>query len=316
MKDTSVPPTVGSQLEDVYERLRPLMFSIAYRMLGSVSEAEDVVQEAYLRLHRAVTQAGTTIESPKAFLTTVTTRLAIDALRAARARHETYVGVWLPEPLLTGAEPDPAEHAEMNESLSFAFLVLLRSLSPVERAVFLLREVFDYGYDEIAEIVRKSEENCRQIFARARKRIEAGKPRFDADHRAQQELAVKFFDAASRGDMTSLVNFLAEDAIFYGDGGGKAHAYPQPIYGRERVRLVLQSIFKIGRQLNATIQFTRINGQPGIMSFDAEGRLINVIALDIADGAVQAVRSIVNPDKLAHLGIPLSDVGRFKSKDA
>jgi RNA polymerase sigma-70 factor, ECF subfamily len=317
MKDKSVPQTTGgTKLDEVYERLRPLMFSIAYRMLGSVGEAEDVVQEAYLRLHRAVAQAGTTIESPKAFLTTVTTRLALDALRAARARHETYVGVWLPEPLLTGIEPDPAEHAEMNESLSFAFLVLLRSLSPVERAVFLLREVFDYGYDEIAEIVRKSEENCRQIFARARKRIEAGKPRFDADRTAQQELAVKFFDAASRGDMTSLVNFLAEDAIFYGDGGGKAHAYPQPIYGRERVRLVLQSIFKIGRQLNATIQFTRINGQPGIMSFHAEGRLINVIALDIADGVVQAVRSIVNPDKLAHLGFPLSDIGRIKPNDS
>lgn len=316
MKDKSGPPAVGSQLEDVYESLRPLIFSIAYRMLGSVGEAEDVVQEAYLRFHRTAAQEGTTIESPKAFLTTVTTRLAIDALRAARARHETYVGVWLPEPLVAGAEPDPAEHAEMNESLSLAFLVLLRSLSPVERAVFLLREVFDFGYDEIAEILQKSEGNCRQIFARARRRIEAGKPRFDADRKAQQELAVKFFDAAGRGDMTSLVNFLAEDAIFYGDGGGKAHAYPQPIYGRERVRLVLQSIFKIGRQLNATIQFTRINGQPGILSFDAEGRLINIMALDIAGGVVHAVRSIVNPDKLDHLGFPLSDVGRIKSKDS
>lgn len=315
MKDRSVPTTAGDQIDDVYESLRPLMFSIAYRMLGSVGEAEDVVQEAYLRLHRTVAQDGTSIESPKAFLTTVTTRLAIDALRAARARHETYVGVWLPEPLLTDAESDPAERAELRDSLSFAFLVLLRALSPVERAVFLLREVFDYGYDEIAEIVQKSEDNCRQIFARARKRIEAGKPRFDADAKAQQELAGKFFDAAGRGDMTSLVNFLAEDVVFYGDGGGKAHAYPQPVYGRDRVRLVLQSIFKIGRQLNATVQLTLVNGQPGILAFDAEGRLVNVMALDIADGVVHAVRSIVNPDKLTHLGFPLSDIGRIKRKD-
>jgi len=308
-------PVTTTSFTDAYEGLRPLMFSIAYRMLGSVSEAEDVVQEAYLRLHRALAD-GAVVESPKAFLSTVTTRLAIDAVRAARARREAYIGVWLPEPLLTDTAPDPADRAEMDDSLSFAFIVLLQSLSPVERAVFLLRDVFDYGYDEIAQIVQKSEDNCRQIFARARKRIDAGKPRFDASPEDRRALATRFFDAARRGDMDSLITFLAADAAFYGDGGGKAHAYPRPVLGRERVLLVVQSIFKVGHMLNATARPATINGQPGILSFDAEGRLVNVMALDIADGAIQAIRSIVNPDKLDHLGYPLSDVGRIQPKDA
>src|SRR5215813_8331139 len=179
MRDKTVWPKTNR--EDP-ETLRPLMLSIAYRMLGSVSDAEDVVQEAYLRFHRTLAQ-GEAIESPRAFLTTVTTRLAIDELRSARLKHEAYVGVWLPEPLMATLDPDPAEHAEKRDSLSLAFLALLQRLSPVERAVFLLREVFDYGYDEIHTIVQKSEENCRQIFTRARKRIEDGRPRFDVNPR-------------------------------------------------------------------------------------------------------------------------------------
>lgn len=307
INDEPAPPTTSAE---VYEGLRPLMFAIAYRMLGSASEAEDVVQEAYLRFHRATAQ-GTTIESPKAFLSTVTTRLAIDALRAAQARRETYVGPWLPEPILTAAESDPAAHAEMNDSLSLAFIVLLQTLSPVERAVFLLREIFDYGYDEIAAIVQKSEENCRQIFARARKHIDKGRPRFDVSRADQQALATKFFDAAERGDLTSFVAFLAADVAFYGDGGGKARAYPQPIFGRDRVGRLLFNLFRMARQLNINVQPTHVNGQPGALSFDAGGGLINVLVFDIAGGAIQTVRSIVNPDKLAHLGFPLSDVLRF-----
>lgn len=314
MDDQSVPPPASSEVVEAYKGLRPLMFSIAYRMLGSVSEAEDIVQEAYLRFYRAMSQ-GITLESPKALLTTMTTRLAIDTLRSARVKHETYAGVWLPEPLLTSTASDPAAQADMDDSLSLAFIVLLQSLSPVERAVFLLREVFDYGYDEIAEIVQKSEENCRQIFTRAKKRIDAGKPRFDASLKDQRELASRFFDAARRGDMASLVNFLAADVAFYGDGGGKAHAYPRPILGHERVRLVLQSLFTTGRKLNATMQLTSINGQPGVLSFDADGRLISVLVLDIAAGVIQAIRSIVNPDKLDHLGFPLSEIGRIHRKD-
>lgn len=297
----------GADAEDIYAGLRPLMFSIAYRMLGSVSEAEDIVQEAYLRFYRDLAH-GITIESPKAYLTTVTTRLAIDTLRSARHRRETYVGPWLPEPLLATADADPAVRAEMDESLSLAFLMLLQTLSPVERAIFLLREVFDYGYDEIAAIVQKSEQNCRQLFARAKKRIEAGKPRFDAPLKEQQELAARFLDAATRGDLASLVCFLAADIVFYGDGGGKAHAYRRPIFGREQVILVLKSLFKTAHDFNVTFQLALVNGQPGLLSFDAAGRLINVSVLDIAGGVIQTLRSVVNPDKLRHLGFPVSDL--------
>jgi RNA polymerase sigma-70 factor (ECF subfamily) len=314
MQDDVVPLTASGKgdavYEEAYEGLRPLLFSIAYRMVGSVGEAEDVVQEAYLRLHRTLAQ-GTAIGSLKAFLTTVTTRLAIDAVRSARARHEAYVGVWLPEPLAASLEPDPADHAEMDDSLSLAFLVLLQTLSPVERAVFLLREAFDYSYEEIAEIVQKSEDNCRQVFVRAKKRIDDGKPRFDAPRREQQELAIRFFNAAEKGDLTSLIDFLAADAAFYGDGGGKARAYPRPVAGRDRVALIIRSLFTTAREFNVTFRFGLINGQPGALSFDAEGRLINVMALDITNGVIQTVRSIVNPDKLTHLGFPVSDLARI-----
>lgn len=304
MSNQHIPPADSQEL---YDGFRPRMFSIAYRMLGSASEAEDVVQEAFLRLYRASVE-GTTIDSPQAFLTTVTTRLAIDTLRTARVRRERYVGLWLPEPLLTSTEPDPAEHAELADSLSFAFLSLLETLSPVERAVFLLREIFDYGYDEIAEIVQKSEQNCRQIFVRAKKRIDEGKPRFNVAHGAQQELLTRFFDAAGSGSLANLVDFLAADATFCGDGGGKVTAYPRPIFGRDRVGRLLQSLFATARELNITFQFTVINAQPGVLAFDSSGRLINVLVLDIAGGVIQTLRSIANPDKLAHLGFPLSDV--------
>jgi RNA polymerase sigma-70 factor (TIGR02957 family) len=290
------------------EELRPLLFSIAYRMLGSVGDAEDIVQEALLRAERAEAE-GERIESRKAFLTTVTTRLAIDQLRSARARRETYIGPWLPEPLLTSTEPDAAEHAEMADSLSMSFLVLLETLSPIERAVFLLREVFEYGYDEIAEIVDKSEANCRQIFARARKRIDEGKPRFEADRRQQEELAERFMDAAENGELDRLVDFLAADVVFTGDGGGKGRGLPKPVYGRERVHRLLRSFFPLYRETGATMRRAEINGKPGVLFLDAEGRLINVFVFEIAGGAIQALRSIINPDKLGHLGYPLSDLG-------
>ena len=312
MREESVPPTTPAAYDEVYQALRPLLFSLAYRMIGSVGEAEDIVQEAFLRYHRALAE-GTEIAAPKAFLTTVATRLAIDAVRSARARHEAYVGVWLPEPLAVSLEPDPAEHAEMNDTLSLAFLVLLQALSPLARAVFLLREVFDYGYDEIASIVQKSEDNCRQIFARAKKHIDAGKPRYDADPARQREFASRFFAAADRGDMRDLVTFLAEDAAFYGDGGGKAHAYPQPVVGRRRVALVFKSLFKSARDLNIAVRYGLVNGQPGVVSFDPDGRIISAMALVIRDGVVQAVHSMVNPDKLARLGFPVSDMARMSS---
>jgi RNA polymerase sigma-70 factor (TIGR02957 family) len=291
------------------EELRPLLFSIAYRMLGSVGDAEDVVQEAYLRAERAQAD-GTRIESRRAFLTTVTTRLAIDELRSARARRETYVGPWLPEPLLTSTEPDAAEHAEMADSLSMSFLVLLETLTPVERAVFLLREVFEYGYDEIAEIVDKSEANCRQILTRARKRIDEGRPRFEADRRQQEELARRFLEAFEEGDVDGLVELLAADAVFVGDGGGKGRGISRPVYGREPVMRLLVSFLPRYRSASATVRVGEVNGQPGALFFDADERLVNVFAFEVAEGAIQAVRSVINPDKLAHLGYPLSPLAR------
>ena len=289
----------------VYTQLRPLLFSIAYRMLGSSGEAEDAVQEAFLRYHRALAN-GETITSPKGFLTTVLTRLAIDTASSARARRETYVGPWLPEPLTTSLDPGPAELAEQDDALSLAFLTVLQTLTPVERAVFLLREAFDYGYDEIAAIVQKSEDNCRQIFARAKKHVEAGKPRYDASLSERQALASRFIAAAERGELDSLVSFLADSVTFYGDGGGKAHAYPRPLVGRERAAKAIWSIFKTGHMFQVTTRLALVNGQPGLLNFDAEGRLISVMEIEVAGSAVQAVRSVINPDKLARLGYPLA----------
>jgi RNA polymerase sigma-70 factor (TIGR02957 family) len=277
--------------------------------LGSVSDAEDVVQEAFLRAERAEAE-GTRIESRKAYLTTVTTRLAIDELKSARARRETYVGPWLPEPLLTSTEPDAAEHAEMADSLSMSFLVLLETLSPVERAVFLLREVFDYGYDEIADVVGKSEANCRQVLVRARKRIDEGRPRFEADRRRQEQLARRFLEAFEEGDVDGFVELLADDVVFVGDGGGKGRGISRPVYGRRGVIRLLSSFLPPFRAAGARVRLGEVNGQAGALFFDAEDRLVNVFSFEIADGAIQAVRSVINPDKLGHLGHPLSPLAR------
>ncbi len=302
--------------EDVYSELRPLLFSIAYRMLGSVSEAEDVVQEAFLRYHRALETSETEIESPKAYLSAVTTRLAIDYLRSARARRETYVGPWLPEPLLTDTAPDPADHAEVSDSLSLAFLVLLETLSPVERAVFLLREVFDYGYDEIAQIVDKSEDNCRQLAVRARRRIEERKPRFEASRERRQEIARRFTAAALKGDTEGLIGLLAADVVAYGDGGGRAPTFSSPVFGREKVAKVIVGGTRAGRRLGLSIRLAEVNRQPGYLLLDAQKNLVGVVTLDIVDGLVQTFRAISNPEKLRHLG-PLADSVRlFRGAEA
>jgi RNA polymerase sigma-70 factor (ECF subfamily) len=291
--------TREGRVSELYEELRPLMFSIAYRMLGSASEAEDIVQEAFLRVHRE-SGKGTAIESPKAYLSAITTRLSIDHLRSARVRRENYVGTWLPEPIVTDEGPQQAETAD---SLSMAFLVLLESLTPVERAVFLLREVFDYGYDEIASVVGKSEDNCRQIAVRARRQIEAKKPRFEASRKRREELAQRFFDAASKGDTEGLVGLLAADVVAYGDGGGKSPAFPHPLHGRDRVARALVGGTRFAARLGATaMRLAVINGQPGALLLDREGRPLLAVSLDIADDLVQTVRGVSNPEKLAHLG--------------
>jgi RNA polymerase sigma-70 factor (ECF subfamily) len=294
-----------------YLQFRPLMFSIAYRMTGSVSDAEDIVQEAFLRLTRAL-RDGAQVTSPKAYLATVTTRLAISHLRSARVRREAYVGAWLPEPIVEGGlgpatAPDPAERAEMSDSLSMAFLVLLESLTPTERAVFLLHEVFSYDYTEIAEITGKSEPNCRQIFARARHHIDEGKPRFEASREQRDEVARRFLDAIDGGDVNSLLNLLAPDVVMIGDGGGKGQAAREPTYGAERVARFLLGLFRRANKEGTYAVPALVNGQPGAVAYDAGGRVASVFALDIADGQVQAVRSVVNPDKLQHLG-PTSDL--------
>lgn len=293
---------------------RPLLFSIAYGMTGSVGDAEDIVQDAFLGLTRA-RQAGTTIADPKAYLTTAVTRLGINYLRSARVRRETYVGDWLPEPVVLPADgPGPAEHAELADSLSMAFLVLLETLSPVERAVFMLREVFGYGYPDVARITGKTEVNCRQIFARARQRVAAGGQARDTApppaRRAEgEELARRFFEAAAGGDMDALLGMLAPDVVFHGDGGGKVKAIGQ-LAGQHRVMRLFVVALRRGRALGASLRLAWVNGQPGAVMYDTDERVVGVVGLDIADGVVQTIRTVVNPDKLGHIG-PVSDVARL-----
>ena len=284
------------------EELRPRAFAIAYRMFGSVGEAEDVVQEAMLRLHRAL-ERGEQISSPRSWLATVVTRLSIDELRSARARRESYVGDWLPEPLVTDSDDEPAERAEMSDSLSLAFLVLLESLTPEQRAVFLLHDVFDYSYDEVAEIVEKRPDAVRQTAVRARREIDERRPRFEASREQREELADRFFAAAQEGEVADLEALLAADVVLQGDGGGKAPALARSLFGANRVARTLVNWWKAGARIGG-IEWRRvnINGQPGALSYDADGHLVSALTLDVADGQIQAIRGVVNPDKLRHLG--------------
>jgi RNA polymerase sigma-70 factor, ECF subfamily len=287
---------------ETYESLRPLLFSIAYRMVGSVSEAEDIVQEAYLRHHRAVRDGDTEVQAPKAWLSAVTTRLAIDHLRSARVRRETYVGPWLPEPLMTDPGPDPSEQAELADSLSIAFLAVLESLSPVERAVYLLREVFGYGYDDIAGIVDRSADNCRQLATRARRHVEEHRPRFQVDRERQEELTERFMHAVETGDADALVALLAEDAVAYTDGGGKVRAAPRPIVGREKVaRFLVVTTRRGAAETPFTARPAAVNGRPGRVILAEDGTVLGVLELDISDDGIRAVSIVSNPDKLSHL---------------
>jgi RNA polymerase sigma-70 factor (ECF subfamily) len=307
-----VTDPAGADTGALYRSLRPLLFSIAYRMLGTVSEAEDLVQEAFLRYHKAVADHGQP-ESPKAYLSAVITRLCIDYLRSARVRRESYVGEWLPEPLVTGASAlsqqpaDPAELAEQADSLSMAFLLLLERLTPVERAAFLLHDVFAYGYGEIAAIVGRTEEACRQLVHRARQHVDAGRPRFDVAAAERDELAARFFDAVSGGDMAELVGLLAADVEVHGDSGGVPPSWPKPIIGRDHVSHLLVALGTQLRKVRGSLRPTEINGQAGALALDAGGGLIAVFTLDVADGRVQTFRSVINRAKLQHLG-PLADL--------
>jgi RNA polymerase sigma-70 factor (TIGR02957 family) len=290
--------------ERLLDELRPVAFAIAYRMLGSVSEADDVVQEALLRVHQAL-DAGEEIASPRAFVATVTTRLAINELRSARVRRERYVGEWLPEPIITDSRDDPARQAEMADSLSLAMLVLLESLSPEQRAVLLLHDVFDYGYPEIAAIVGKSEDNVRQLATRARKHVEQRRPRFQTTREQREELAARFFAAVEQGDLAGLEALLAADVELTGDGGGKVPAIARSLRGRNLVARTLVN-FVVARLPEVSLRPVEVNGGPGALYLDSQQRLIAVVALDIAGGQITSIGSIVNPDKLTHLG-PIAD---------
>jgi len=291
--------------EQLLEELRPVAFAIAYRMLGSVSEAEDVVQEALLRVHESL-EGGERIASPRAFVATVTTRLAINELRSARARRERYVGEWLPEPIITDGQDDPGGHAEMADSLSLAMLVLLESLSPEQRAVLLLHDVFDYPFAEIAGIVGKSEGNVRQLATRARRHVGQRRPRFQTTREQQEELAARFFAAVEQGDLEGLEALLASDVKLTGDGGGKVPALARTLRGRSRVaRTLINSL--LGAHVPGTsLRLAEVNGGPGALYLDASKRLIAVLALDIAGSQITSINGIVNPDKLTHLG-PVGD---------
>jgi RNA polymerase sigma-70 factor (ECF subfamily) len=285
-----------------FEELRPLLFAIAYRLLGSVSEAEDAVQETWLRWEASTTQPAST----KAFLSAVVTRISIDVLRSARRRREEYVGAWFPEPLLTDPYEDPQRSAELADSLSMAALLLLERLTPLERAVFVLREVFGFSFPEIAPAVGRSEAACRQLAVRARGHMDAGRPRFEADRREREELAGRFFGAFREGDVDGLRELLAADVHMVGDGGGKAPQWTRPIIGAEKVARVLAAIVSPLVRIGGGVEPHEVNGQPGAIIRTRDGQVVNILALDILGGRIQTIRSVINPDKLGHVG-PVAD---------
>ena len=300
---------MGDSAEQLLEQLQPKAFGVAYRMLGSVSEAEDVVQEGLLRLHREL-EGGEEIDSPEAYLVTTVTRLAIDELRSARARREVYVGEWLPEPILTAEDTDPVRHAEIAESLSVNLLVVLETLSPEQRAVFLLREVFDYSYERIAEILGKSQPAVRQLAVRAREHVGERKPRFETSREQRERLLRRFTEAFEEGKLEGLEGLLAADVTMRGDGGGKVPALARPITGRVNVARTLRGFARVAERFGIVgTRVVEVNGEPGVITLDAEGKLINVIAVEFIGDRIQSIDSIVNPEKLAHLG-PLSDLPR------
>jgi len=279
-----------------------MLFAIAYRVLGSVTEAEDAVQESWLRYEASPTQPN----SPKAYLSAVVTRISIDVLRSARVRRETYVGEWFPEPLLDDPYEDPQRSAELADSVSMAALLLLERLTPLERAVFVLREVFAFPYPEVAAAVGRSEAACRQLAARARRHVDLGRPRFDADRRERDELAARFFDALKDGDVDALRELLAADVQMVGDGGGKAPAFARAVVGADNVARVLATAFPAMAAIEATVERHVVNGQPGAVLRDSSDRVVGTMSLDVLDGRIQTIRSVANPDKLGHLG-PVAD---------
>jgi RNA polymerase sigma-70 factor (ECF subfamily) len=291
-----------------FTELRPLLFAIAYRILGSVSEAEDAVQETWLRYESSATEPA----SVRSFLSAVVTRISIDVLRSARVRRESYVGPWLPEPLLTDPYDDPERSAELADSVSMAALLLLERLSPLERAVFVLREVFGFGFPEIATAVERSEAACRQLAVRSRRHMEEGRPRFAADRRAREELAARFVDAFREGDVDGLKELLAADVLTVTDGGGTGLGLARPVAGAENVARLMAAFAPYVRGV-IVAEPHEVNNQPGVILHDREGRVLSVMALDILDGRIQTIRGVINPAKLEHLG-PVADPRRLREE--
>jgi RNA polymerase sigma-70 factor (ECF subfamily) len=285
-----------------FEQLRPLLFAIGYRILGSVSEAEDAVQETWLRYQASPAQP----RSAKAFLSAVVTRISIDVLRSARVRREEYVGQWFPEPLLTDPYQDPERSAELADSVSMAALLLLERLSPLERAVFVLREVFGFGFPEVASAVGRSEAACRQLAVRARRHMDAGRPRFEADRREREKLATRFFGALREGNVEGLRELLAADVQLVGDGGGQAPQLARAIVGADNVARVLASVFPWLVRIDVTVEPHEVNGQPGAIFRDRDLKVLFTLVLDVLEGQIQTIRSVINPDKLRHVG-PVAD---------
>jgi RNA polymerase sigma-70 factor (ECF subfamily) len=286
-----------------FEALRPLLFSIAYRLLGSVGEAEDAVQETWLHWQAAATEPV----SVKSYLSTVVTRISIDVLRSARVRRETYPGPWFPEPLLQDPYEDPERAAELADSLTTAALLLLERLSPLERAVFVLREVFGFGFAEIAATVQRSEPACRQLAARARAHMAQGRSRFRADRAAQRELAARFLEAMRAGDVDALREVLAADVLMVADGGGKGPLWGSGRFaGVDTVARLLASVAPPFAQVGATLQGQELNGQPGAIVRDRDGRVLSTFSLEVLDGRIATIRGVTNPDKLLHVG-PVAD---------
>lgn len=287
---------IGNDRLEAFNQHQSMLFAVAYRMLGSSADAEDLLQETFIRWQ----QAEIEVESARALLVTILTRLCINHLQSAQVKREQYFGQWLPEPVVTDTRQNPSISFELDESLSLAFLLLLERLTPVERAVFVLREVFDYQYSEIASIVDQSEPNCRQILSRARQHLKDERPRFDASLKEREELLRRFSDASLRGDLAGLVALLSKEAVFYSDGGGKAPALPKPIYGAENIaRGILTGLKRLVPQ-NLVRRFVEINGQPGIVTY-LDGSPFSVFTLSVAEGRVSQIYVVTNPEKLKRL---------------